>query len=223
MPLSEHEQAVNTYYDVHTQGFYLGGWHPVHIHFGIFDEAKVLFYQENPINPVNDRDAAVKRMTSLIVDSANIQPGDLVVDAGSGVGGTALHIATALGNTVIGLNLNEQQIAIAQDRTREAVRPEGPAGRQHERIDEPRGPAPASAPGRDGTRRADTVTDAAEPRPGRTDAHLDGAAADTEGPAADAHTTASALRGSSRVVDSGRNRDALVPARRRRDRAHRRG
>jgi hypothetical protein len=43
---SEHEQAVNAYYDIHTKGFYLEGWHPEHIHFGIFGEAKDAFYRD---------------------------------------------------------------------------------------------------------------------------------------------------------------------------------
>ena len=117
---AQHEQAVNAYYDIHTRGFYLEGWHPEHIHFGIFDERKDTFCQEHPESPVEDCDIAVNRMASLFVDSANIQPGELVVDAGCGVGGTALHIAATLGNQVVGLNINEQQIAIARKRTGEA-------------------------------------------------------------------------------------------------------
>jgi ubiquinone/menaquinone biosynthesis C-methylase UbiE len=120
MTESSHEQAVNAYYDIHTRGFYLEKWHHGHIHFGIFDERKDAFYEEHPESPVEDRDIAINRMTSLIVDSANIQPGELVVDAGWGVGGTALHIAATLGNQVVGLNINEQQITIARERTDEA-------------------------------------------------------------------------------------------------------
>ena len=120
MTESSHEQAANAYYDIHTRGFYLEKWHHEHIHFGIFDERKDAFYQEHPESPVEDCDIAINRMTSLIVDSANIQPGELAVDAGWGVGGTALHIAATLGNQVVGLNINEQQITIARERTDEA-------------------------------------------------------------------------------------------------------
>ena len=117
---SAHEQSVDHYYNVHTESFYLQGWDPEHIHFGIFDQAKDSAYKQDPMVAMADRASAVLRMTDLIVGSARISPTDVVVDAGCGVGGTARYVAEKHGVSVVGLNINEKQIDIAREKTKES-------------------------------------------------------------------------------------------------------
>jgi tocopherol O-methyltransferase len=119
MPLSEQARRVNDFYDATTEGFYLTGWDPEHIHLGIFDEARDDLLEGDPAQAIAERPAAVMRMTALIVDGARIDESALVVDAGCGVGGTALHMAQQFGATVVGLNINRGQLAIARRRARE--------------------------------------------------------------------------------------------------------
>ena len=116
MSLSTHAQLVNHYYDVHTDEFYLNGWDPEHIHFGIFDQGKDEEYDKDPMTALADRRDAVLRMTQTIVGSANIKDGETVVDAGCGVGGTALFVAAAHDVSVTGLNINDKQLEIARER-----------------------------------------------------------------------------------------------------------
>ena len=78
---AQHEQAVNAYYDIHTRGFYLEGWHPEHIHFGIFDERKDTFCQEHPESSVEDCDIAVNRMADQAV-LARVFRRDIIGDIG---------------------------------------------------------------------------------------------------------------------------------------------
>jgi cyclopropane fatty-acyl-phospholipid synthase-like methyltransferase len=119
MALSAQARRVNEFYDATTEGFYLAGWDPEHIHLGIFDQGRDELLEHDPKQVILDRPAAVMRMTTLIVDGAGIAATDLVVDAGCGVGGTSLYAAERYGCTVVGLNINRRQIAIARRRARE--------------------------------------------------------------------------------------------------------
>jgi tocopherol O-methyltransferase len=107
---------VRDYYDAATGGFYLEGWDAQHIHLGVFDGRRTSRYRRQPTRVLVDRTAAVQRMTRLIVESARISRRDLVVDAGCGVGGTSLYVAERYGCSVVGLNINDQQLGIARRR-----------------------------------------------------------------------------------------------------------
>jgi tocopherol O-methyltransferase len=122
--LSDHARRVREYYDAATPGFYLEGWDPEHIHLGLFDARRVSRYQRDMQQVTADRAAAVRRMTRLIVDGARISDGDLVVDAGCGVGGTAMYIAERYACSVVGLNINRLQLTIARQRARERRLPQ---------------------------------------------------------------------------------------------------
>jgi len=119
MELSAHEQDVNRYYDLYTESTYLEGWDPEHLHLGIFDAATDREYDQNPGLALAHRKAAVRRMSMHVIESALIDGADVVLDAGSGVGGTAMLVAATYGCTVIGLNLNRKQIDLASRRTQE--------------------------------------------------------------------------------------------------------
>ena len=113
--LSRQAMTVAEHYD--EGDWYLSGWHPRHLHFGLFEPG------ECPVRPDRgeaewlDRDLldkAVERMIDEIVAPVWIGAGELIVDAACGVGGTALHLAGALGCRVIGLNISERQLEIAR-------------------------------------------------------------------------------------------------------------
>ncbi|HET7009580.1 MAG TPA: methyltransferase domain-containing protein [Anaerolineales bacterium] len=116
LQLSPHEQAVDRYYDLSTEGFFLRGWDPEHLHWGVFEQAPLQAYEADPSLAFSHRHTAVRRMTEIVVGSARIRSNDLVVDAGCGVGGTAMFAASEFGCSVIGLNLNRKQLDIARTR-----------------------------------------------------------------------------------------------------------
>ena len=122
MTISSHAEKVSAYYDVHTEPFYIGpdGWDPEHIHFGIFLEHSDEEYRANPMLVLEDRRPAIDRMTSAILTPAKIKKSDVVVDAGCGVGGTAIVINREHGSQVVGLNINNMQLDIARERAKEA-------------------------------------------------------------------------------------------------------
>lgn len=121
MPFSEHERAVVGLYDDVTEAF-LQGWSPDHVHLGLFepgddsDDAGGL----GSADPRRVLDGGLERMIDTIVAPAGIRPTDHVVDAGCGVGGTALYLARKHGCAVTGVNINRKQLAIAIGKASEA-------------------------------------------------------------------------------------------------------
>ena len=114
--LSPHARAVADHYD--NGDYYLSGWHPRHLHFGIFKPDEEPFRQDGPAAGQLDRDLlerAVVRMIEEVAGPAHVGAGDVVVDAACGVGGTALYLARTLGCRVIGLNISERQMEIARE------------------------------------------------------------------------------------------------------------
>ena len=114
--LSRHARAVADHYD--GGGYYLSGWHPRHLHFGIFEPDEQPFGPEGANAGQLDRnllDRAVVRMIEEVVGPARIGAGDVVVDVACGVGGTALHLAGTIGCRVIGLNISERQMEFARE------------------------------------------------------------------------------------------------------------
>lgn len=101
-----HPQAlrVAAYYDAETEPFYLRLWDSEDIHFGLFEDG------------TRDLRPALKAMTRAIVAPAALQPGEMVVDAGCGVGGAALDIARDYGVTVVGLTVSARQVELARAR-----------------------------------------------------------------------------------------------------------
>ena len=113
--LSRQARDVAGHYD--SGDWYLSGWHPRHLHFGLFEPGECPFRSGIGEAGWLDRDLldkAVVRMIGEVVGPARVGAGDLVADAACGVGGTALHLAETLGCRVVGLNISERQLQIAR-------------------------------------------------------------------------------------------------------------
>ena len=112
-----HEEKIIEYYEQVTDAYYVGMWHYDHIHFGLFtpEESRL------PIRELRQARAnAILRAHETILGPAGITGEHTVVDAGCGVGGTALHVAKHFGCRVVGLNISEHQLEIARSRAEEA-------------------------------------------------------------------------------------------------------
>ena len=111
--------AAERYYDDNTPGIYLSGWNRDHIHFGLFEPGEC----PGPGEVLADSEGlarAVERMVEVIVAPAGIEAHQHVVDAGCGVGGTAIHLAETRGCRVTGVNLNRMQLKIAAGKASDA-------------------------------------------------------------------------------------------------------
>ncbi len=116
---SDKKKAAERYYDENTQGIYLKGWNRDHIHFGLFEPGEC----PGPGEVLADSPGlarALERMVEAIVAPAGIAAHHHVVDAGCGVGGTAIHLARTRGCRVTGVNLHRMQLEIAAGKVREA-------------------------------------------------------------------------------------------------------
>ena len=108
--MSPHNQQVIEYFD-QTHNDYRRLWgidRHLGLHCGFFDEAH------------KRHDAAVTNMNRVLAATAGISPGDRVLDAGCGVGGSAIWLAENIsGTSVDGVNINAMQIAIANTHARQ--------------------------------------------------------------------------------------------------------
>jgi len=112
MTISGYSSATSRYYIDNTQGLYLSGWSRDHVHFGLFEPGEC----PAPGEVLADSAGlarALTRMIEVIVAPADIQKRHHVVDAGCGMGGTAIHLAKSRGCTVTGINLSNIQLEIA--------------------------------------------------------------------------------------------------------------
>lgn len=110
-PASEHERLVQHHYDTMTKGYYLQ-WNPDHIHLGVFEPGECPRHNEQ-IKESAGLTRALERMIEVIVAPAGIEEYHHVVDAGCGVGGTAIHLARKRGCRVTGINLSRVQLELA--------------------------------------------------------------------------------------------------------------
>jgi tocopherol O-methyltransferase len=62
---------------------------------------------------------ALMRENEILAELAHIQPGDRVLDAGCGVGGSAIFLATRKGAKVVGITLSERQVETARKKSSE--------------------------------------------------------------------------------------------------------
>ena len=116
---SEHERSVEQYYDQATQDFYIKGWNPDHIHFGLFEPGECPEEGE-PLAQSAGLARAVERMVDTTVAPARVRARHHVVDAGCGVAGTAMHLAKTYGCTITGINICRKQLDIAGTRVQDA-------------------------------------------------------------------------------------------------------
>jgi len=97
------DKIIIQYYNYH-QRYYKWFWYQpsnLSIHYG-FWYPKTKSHAESLIN-----------MNKVLVKIAKIKPGDIVLDAGCGIGGSSIWIAKNLATKVIGINICKRQIDLA--------------------------------------------------------------------------------------------------------------
>lgn len=95
--------AVAAYYD-EMQRFYQHFWHPSGVHYGLWEAG------------VHTHDAAVRAMDELVGRSLALPPGSRVLDAGCGIGGSSMHLATRFGLRAVGITISRDQLRRAHHR-----------------------------------------------------------------------------------------------------------
>ncbi|HEV7780713.1 MAG TPA: methyltransferase domain-containing protein [Chitinophagaceae bacterium] len=106
-PTDYHEKIIQYYKD--TENAYKDSWdlnNSLAIHYGYWDEKVKTFPQ------------SLLRMNEVMMEVAGIRSSDKVLDAGCGVGGSAIFMATALGCRVTGITLSERQVKQAKANAR---------------------------------------------------------------------------------------------------------
>jgi len=100
MLVKEYHKKIIEYYDA-TENAYKDSWdlnNSLAIHYGYWDE-KVSSFPQSLI-----------RMNEVMMETGQITASDKVLDAGCGVGGSSIFIATRLGCRVTGITLSERQV-----------------------------------------------------------------------------------------------------------------
>ncbi len=73
------------------------------MHYGYWDSSTTNFHE------------ALVNINKILARRADIKPTDLVLDAGCGVGGSAIYLAQTFGCNVIGITLSEKQVKTARN------------------------------------------------------------------------------------------------------------
>jgi tocopherol O-methyltransferase len=68
------------------------------LHYGYWDDQTKTFHE------------ALLRINKILADIAGIKPGEKILDAGCGVGGSSMWLAKEIGCKVVGVSLNQRQI-----------------------------------------------------------------------------------------------------------------
>jgi tocopherol O-methyltransferase len=103
MAVNDYYKNIVDYYD-ETENAYKDSWDldsSLAIHYGYWDEK------------VNSFPQSLLRMNEVMMEAANIGSSDKVLDAGCGVGGSSLFLASRLGCRVTGITLSERQVQLA--------------------------------------------------------------------------------------------------------------
>lgn len=102
--MSNYHQQIIDYYR-HSEHAYKDAWdlnNSLSIHYGYWDEKVKSFPQ------------SLLRMNEVMAEAALITAADKVLDAGCGVGGSALFLAEHIGCSVTGITLSERQVEQAR-------------------------------------------------------------------------------------------------------------
>jgi tocopherol O-methyltransferase len=108
MNLETYHKRIVDYY-TETENAYTDSWdlqNSLAIHYGYWDEKVHSFRQ------------SLQRMNEIMMERAGIQPGSRVLDAGCGVGGSSLFLATHRQCLVMGITLSERQAKQATENAR---------------------------------------------------------------------------------------------------------
>lgn len=98
-PTDYHQDIIQYYKD--TENAYKDSWdlnNSLAIHYGYWDE-KVRSFPESLL-----------RMNEVMIEAASIRSTDHVLDAGCGVGGSSIFMASTIGCKVTGITLSERQV-----------------------------------------------------------------------------------------------------------------
>jgi ubiquinone/menaquinone biosynthesis C-methylase UbiE len=98
-PAEYHEKIIQYYKD--TENAYKDSWdlnNSLAIHYGYWDEQVKSFPR------------SLIRMNEIMMEAAGIQSTDHVLDAGCGVGGSSIFLASTLGCRATGITLSERQV-----------------------------------------------------------------------------------------------------------------
>ena len=107
--LDDHQQAIARYYRecwLDYRCFWINGRN-LGMHFGTWDETTRTHAQ------------SLVRTNEVMADAVGIGPGDRVLDAGCGVGGSSIWLATNRNATVVGVNVSPEQVAHARNYVRQ--------------------------------------------------------------------------------------------------------
>jgi tocopherol O-methyltransferase len=102
--LDEHQEAIARYYREcwNDYRFLWMGRRALGLHFGMWDETTKSHAQ------------SLLRTNAVMADAVGVGPGDRVLDAGCGVGGSSIWLAENRGATVVGVNVSPEQVAVAR-------------------------------------------------------------------------------------------------------------
>src|SRR5690242_20522811 len=109
MELLDYHKRIVEYYNA-TEHAYRDSWdldNSLSIHYGFWDEK------------VRSFPASLVRMNEVKAEQAGILPGEKVLDAGCGVGGSSIFLASVRGATVTGISLSARQVQKATAYARE--------------------------------------------------------------------------------------------------------
>ena len=107
-PTDYHQHIIQYYKD--TENAYKDSWdlnNILAIHYGYWDK-KVRSFPESLL-----------RMNEVMIEAAAIQSTDYVLDAGCGVGGSSIFMASTIGCKVTGITLSERQVQQAHNNAEE--------------------------------------------------------------------------------------------------------
>ena len=107
-PTDYHQHIIQYYKD--TENAYKDSWdlnNSLAIHYGYWDK-KVRSFPESLL-----------RMNEVMIEAAAIQSTDYVLDAGCGVGGSSIFMASTIGCKVTGITLSERQVQQAHNNAEE--------------------------------------------------------------------------------------------------------
>lgn len=105
MKRSVGERAVAEYYD-EMQRFYERFWDHSGLHYGLHDDS------------TRDHRAAIRAMDVRVERALGLAPGARILDAGCGIGGTSIYLASRARHRVLGLTLSPEQLRRAKARAR---------------------------------------------------------------------------------------------------------
>jgi tocopherol O-methyltransferase len=104
-------ELIVEYYSATTEDSYLASWsgRTLAMHLGLSDDPTPITTTER-----GKLDDALMRMNAFIADRAGIHPGCRILDAGCGVGGSAIYLARERQASVVGITLDPGQVELAR-------------------------------------------------------------------------------------------------------------